>query len=131
VKLTFGIFIGFVFGVIVTLASNHLVEVSYVPGDYEYQELLKLSSTQISDDKFLCEGFDEKTVGAVLGTIYKANSNSYLNRINESCSNKECQITYSTCKPWQNDSCGSTSLIFIVSGGSKIDEQSFRCLQVP
>lgn len=130
-KLISGMMIGVVLGVVLTSVSNQLVEVSYVPGEYKHQDLFALSSTRIRNENFQCEIFNEQTVGVVLGEIFRANSNSYLNRINESCLNQNCQISYSNCKPWQEDSCGSISLMFKLSNDGHIDEGSFQCLQVP
>ncbi len=130
-KVMLGIVIGIILGVGVTLISNHLVRVSYVPDEFEYKELLSLSAIKISDDKFHCENTIIRSVGSVLGVIYRSNANGHLNRINEKCSEGVCQITYSSCKPWGNDGCGSTTLSFKVSESGKIYSSTFRCLQVP
>jgi len=131
VKIVLGIFIGFVFGIGTTLVSNHLVYVSYIPDDFKYRELLSLSSVEISNETFRCEKSMSSSVGGVLGEIFHSNSNSYLNRINESCSGGICQISHTNCKPWQTDSCGSTILSFKVNNSGEIEPLSFECLQVP
>lgn len=110
---------------------SQLSEPSYIPDEINYESIFEYSSTVISEDDFICEGYQQRTVGAVLSSIFKANTNRLLNGINASCSNGECAIGYSSCKSWQSDSCGSTILKFSVDTNGVINGGSFKCLQVP
>lgn len=108
-----------------------MAEPSYVPSEIRYERLFQLASTKITDDNFMCEGFTQKTVGAVLASIFKANSNLYKNKINEYCAGTECIISFNSCKSWQSDSCGSTFLKFELTNEDEIDPGTFQCLQLP
>ena len=130
-KLALGLIIGIILGAVSMQAANQLVQVSYIPDAYEYEELLSHESVAIVSSSFHCESETNRTVGGVLSAIYHSNSNGYINRINESCIAGSCQITYSNCKPWQSDGCGSTSLLFEVYDNRKINPKSFKCVQVP
>lgn len=121
---------GLAIGVSWTIISNHLVKASYIPEKYELKDLYLLANTKINTDNFSCEGFGS-SVGSTLNAIFGANRNDYLNRISEDCYENKCTITHSNCKPWQSDSCGSTSLVFTIDDGGNIEKHSFKCLQMP
>ena len=126
-SLTLGIVIGwYSFSI-----SSQMAEPSYVPSEIRDEQLFQLASTEISDNNFMCEGITQKTVGAVLAFIFKANSNKYKNKINEHCTGTECTISFNTCKSWQSDSCGSTFLKFDLTNEDEIDPETFQCLQIP
>ena len=108
-----------------------LSEPSYIPDEINYESIFEHSSTFIAEGNFMCEGYQLRTVGAVLSSIFKANSNRHLNNIYESCSNGGCEIVYNSCKSWQSDSCGSTILKFSIDINGVINAESFQCLQVP
>lgn len=111
--------------------TSQMAEPSYVPHEINYERLFRLASVKINDDNFMCEGFSQKTVGAVLSSIFKANSNQYKNKINEYCGGNECAISFNSCKSWQSDSCGSTFLKFKLTDKDEMDPDTFQCLQLP
>lgn len=134
-KLLLILLFGGVFGSLMTFivinVSNNLNEPDYVANDIKYTELFRLSSVSIKPENNSCEKNIGSEVGYILGSILKSNSNQYLNKISERCSGNICQITHSTCAPWQTDSCGSTTLSFKTGREGKIDADSFSCLQIP
>lgn len=123
--------IGFVMGWYSFKIWSQVVEPRNLPTEISYEHLFELSSTVISDENFMCEGYTKNRVGAVLSSIFKANSNQYANKINEYCEQSECSISFSNCLPWQSDSCGSTFLSFRLSARSEIEQGSFKCLHLP
>ncbi len=95
------------------------------------EEVLKYSNTHIESKNFSCEGKIQKTVGAVIGSIYDFNNHNTRNMVSFGCFEKTCVLSISDCKPWQSQECGSRLLRFEINADNEIDPTSFTCIDVP
>ncbi|MES2820869.1 MAG: hypothetical protein V4812_17995 [Pseudomonadota bacterium] len=94
-------------------------------------KLLELSHVHIAQDHYFCESADDRTVGAVVGSIFEWNLDNIRNRVNLSCSQGRCELSISQCGPWQNSECGSRILSFEVTPNKDIAAGTFQCLDIP
>ena len=109
---------------------------SYFPSKEEelyvnLEEIFQFSETEITDGNYSCEGEGNKTVGAVLGSIFQRNMESLRNSISLLCHENKCGLIYDYCKPWQSQECGSRILRFDLSENKVIIPGSFICIDAP
>lgn len=97
----------------------------------ELEEIFKFSGLEIGGDNYSCEGNGNRTVGAVLGSIFQSNMNMPRNGVSMLCHENKCGLIYNYCKPWQSQECGSKILRFDLRENKKIIPESFVCLDVP
>jgi hypothetical protein len=127
VVLLAGIFIG----------AGSVWFVSYLPvenvqkNQVSISSVLTYSNIKISDSNFSCEGRFEKTVGSVIGELLEYNQKQSRNRLSYHCSGNICELSTSSCNPWQSSECGATILSFKVNSEKTIETDSFRCIDVP
>jgi len=130
-SLCIGVVLGSFLTFILLRLWAHSAMPSYIPKELNYAKLFQFQGIEISQENNACESQIGKTVGEVLASIFRANSNHYLNKINESCREDVCQISLNDCSPWRSDECGSTMLTFSFEANGGIDKDSFQCLQIP
>jgi hypothetical protein len=97
----------------------------------DLEQLFKFSETQISDEKYSCEGNENRTVGAVLASIFQSNMSMPRNSVSLNCYENACGLIYNYCKPWQSQECGSRILRFDLTEKMEIIPESFSCIDAP
>jgi hypothetical protein len=110
---------------------------SYLPSETEkalsvnLERVFKFAETQIKDENYSCEGNENRTVGAVLGSIFQSNMNMPRNSVTLNCYENACGLIYNYCKPWQTQECGSRILRFDLTKNMEIIPESFTCIDAP
>ncbi len=111
--------------------SSHIALRDVGNNKIKFEKLLKYSKFKINKDRFHCEGNIDRDVSAVIGSIFDSNDLNVRNKVSFECSEKECTLMISNCKPWQSDSCGSRFLRFELNDQNEIDPSTFECIDVP
>ncbi len=125
----------FIIGIVVGgslcwLKSYHQKDSYYNYSD-EIQKIIKFEKSIISKENFSCEDYMPKDVGSLVAIIFGWNMVNNINMVSFGCHQKICHLAISNCKPWQDQECGQTFLVYEVNEHNLIKEKTFKCIQVP
>jgi hypothetical protein len=131
IKTLMFILLGCMFGMSTTWLYFQSIDGKSGNSEFNYSDIFYLANEAIHKNKFACESFSDNRVGTVLASIFEQNHTSPLNRISRGCFENRCSISFGSCRPWQNDSCGSTILYFELNQNGSVDLDSLSCIQTP
>jgi len=95
------------------------------------EDVLKYSSTPITEANFSCEGDTAHNVGAVIASMMELNNTYKRNMLSFGCYQNICTLMLSSCMPWQWEECGNRILKFEIDDSSQIQTSTFSCIDIP
>lgn len=123
--------IGVGIGITATYLNFHTHYQKKLDNHEMLENILKHSSSLISDENYACDGKLVKTVGSVVASLLELNAMNQINMLTYGCFNDTCTMSVSNCKPWQDQECSTRFLKYNIDKSNKIKLNTFSCFDMP
>ncbi len=97
----------------------------------DFERLLLISDTIISDQNMSCENWFDNRVSSVLSELIYQNMSNTRNMSNFSCAGNVCFFSLSYCKPWQSQECSEVYLKYEIDSDRAILKDTVMCILMP